>query len=77
MLPCDVQSQHEALNDARRLLKHHPEVIKAGLHELVGASLCEMMGICSSKGPKALLHSLKNHTEGITTAFCVQKPLSI
>lgn len=33
----DWQGQYEALIDARRLVKHHPDTIKAALHEFVRA----------------------------------------
>ncbi|GLC41052.1 hypothetical protein PLESTB_000948600 [Pleodorina starrii] len=34
----DWQGQYEALMDARRVVKHHPEVVKAFLHEFVRAA---------------------------------------
>ncbi len=35
----DWQGQYEALNDCRRLVKHHPEIVRASLHEIVVASV--------------------------------------
>ncbi len=32
------QGQYEALNDARRLVKHHPDVVRGSLHDLVRAA---------------------------------------
>lgn len=33
------QGQHDALNDSRRIVAHHPEVLRPCLHEFVRAAV--------------------------------------
>ena len=34
-----VQGQHDALNDSRRIVAHHPEALRPCLHEFVRAAV--------------------------------------
>eukprot|EP00195_Chlamydomonas_chlamydogama_P001663 CAMPEP_0202916712 /NCGR_PEP_ID=MMETSP1392-20130828/69262_1 /ASSEMBLY_ACC=CAM_ASM_000868 /TAXON_ID=225041 /ORGANISM="Chlamydomonas chlamydogama, Strain SAG 11-48b" /LENGTH=1484 /DNA_ID=CAMNT_0049609237 /DNA_START=160 /DNA_END=4614 /DNA_ORIENTATION=+ len=51
----DWQGQHEALNDSRRLVRHHPEVLKTVLHEFVRASVPSIDQLRSTTVKNALM----------------------
>lgn len=50
-----LQGHHEAINDARRLIKHHPEVLRNSLHEFIRAAVPAVEQLRSATVKNALL----------------------
>ena len=56
----DWQGQYDAINVARRLMRHHQEIIKASLHEFVltAAPAIEQLRSCTCKNAIALFQEM-------------------
>jgi hypothetical protein len=56
----DWQGQYDAINIARRLMRHHPEVIKSCLHEFVltAAPAIEQLRSCTSRNAIMLFQEM-------------------